>query len=186
MKHSPKLSARDALVEAAFAVFSRDPSAPLAEVASQSGVGRATLHRHFSTRESLLTQLAQIAIAEMDEAVERACEGVESYTEAMRRTLEVLIPLGDRHGFLALQPINEVDELAKEYERQNEETREMIEGAKQENAFDLYVPTDWIVQTYEHLIYAAWESVRQESVTPNQAAELAWRTLTVGLGASTS
>ncbi|MEM7082967.1 MAG: TetR family transcriptional regulator [Pseudomonadota bacterium] len=182
MKSTHKLSARDAIIEAAFTVFSRDPSAPLADVVRQSGVGRATLHRHFSTRDSLITQLAHLAISETDEAVEHACEGLESHAEAIHRTLEVLIPLGDRHGFLALQPVNENSELAMEYKRQDAETREMIEGAKQERLFDPSVPTDWILQTFEHLIYAAWESVRLESITPNQAAELAWRTLTAGLG----
>ena len=46
MPDSDRLSTRDALVEAAFTVFSRDPSAPLANVAKSAGVGRATLHRY--------------------------------------------------------------------------------------------------------------------------------------------
>ena len=65
MQKPTRLSAREALIEAAFAVFSRDPSAPLAQVADRAGVGRATLHRYFASRDELVRALTEIAIAEM-------------------------------------------------------------------------------------------------------------------------
>ena len=52
MTKSLRLSSRDAIIEAAFAVFSKNPGAPLADVAGRAGVGRATLHRHFASRET--------------------------------------------------------------------------------------------------------------------------------------
>ena len=177
-----RLSARDALIEAAFAVFSRDPSAPLAQVAERAGVGRATLHRYFPRRDELVRALARIAIAEMDAAAEAACKDARSAADALERTLHALIPLGDRHGFLALEPLGQDAGIQAEFERQLRETREMVDAAKQEGRFDVSVPTAWIVQAYDHLLYAAWESIRTGAATPAQAAELAWRTLTNGLG----
>ncbi|MCG8443241.1 MAG: TetR/AcrR family transcriptional regulator, partial [Caulobacterales bacterium] len=174
---------RDALVEAAFAVLSRDPSASLAVIAERAGVGRATLHRYFAGRDDLMRALAQIAIAEMEQAAETACEDAPSWTAALERMLAALIPLGDRHGFLAREPLEEDAALAAEFERQLRETEEMVEAAKREGAFDPAVPTAWIVQAYDHLLYAAWESVRAGDATHAQAAALAWRTLTSGLGA---
>ncbi|MEM1151056.1 MAG: hypothetical protein AAGI03_10925, partial [Pseudomonadota bacterium] len=67
-------------------------------------------------------------------------------------------------------------------QRQRRETEEMIEGAKSERLFDEAVPTSWIVQTFDALLFAAWESVRAEELTPQQASNLAWRTFTRGLG----
>ncbi len=186
MTDPTRLSARDALIEAAFAVFSRDPSASLIQVAERAGVGRATLHRHFSSRDDLILALGRIAIAEMDEAAEAACEGARSYADALKRTLEALIPLGDRHGFLAREPIENDPTIRAEFERQLHETRDMVEKAKQEGLFDKSAPTAWIIQAYDHLLYAAWESVRAGDATPMQAADLAWRTLTTGLGGKTS
>lgn len=72
MTNSVRLSTRDAIVEAAFAVFSKNPSAALSDVAERAGVGRATLHRHFAGRDELVRALAKIASKEMDEAVEEA------------------------------------------------------------------------------------------------------------------
>lgn len=182
MSSTTRPSAREALVEAAFSILSRNPGAPLAEIAEHAGVGRATLHRYFSSRDDLVLELAQLAIAETDQAANAACEGVESCGEALRLTLRALIPLGNRHGFLALEPLNSALETMTEYKRQLDETRDMIEGAKTEGLFDTHVPTDWILQAYLHLLFAAWEAVRTESATPAQSADLAWRTLTEGLG----
>ena len=58
----------------------------------------------------------------------------------------------------------------------------MIDRAKGEGLFDSTVPTSWIMQAFDHLLYAGWESVGAGETTPDQAADLAWRTLTSGLG----
>lgn len=177
-------TAREALIEAGFAVLSRNAGASLAEIADAAGVGRATLHRYFPTRDELLRSLALTAITEMDAAAEDAAQDAESYSDALRASLEALIPLSTRHGFLANEPIGDDPELAREYARQKEEVRELVEAAKSEGSFDATVPTTWIVHAYEYLLYAAWESVNEGEATANQAANLAWRTLTAGLGGS--
>ena len=61
-----------AIIEAAFEVFSANPSASLSVVADRAGVGRATLHRYFPGRRELMRALAKLAIEELDMAVEKA------------------------------------------------------------------------------------------------------------------
>jgi len=175
-------STREALIEAAFAVFSKNPSAPLAEVAQRAGIGRATLHRHFASREDLLRALSRIAAQEMNTAVEAACADATSYSEVARLALQALIPLGDRHGFLALESFANDPEMLAEYAREQRETADMVDAAKGEGLFDTAVPTAWIVQAFDHLMYAGWESVKAGETTQEQAAALAWRTLIHGLG----
>lgn len=182
MTNSIRPSSRDAIIEAAFSVFSKNPSAALSDVAERAGVGRATLHRHFATREDLMGALARIASQEMDEAVETACAGATSYSEVARLALQALIPLGDRHGFLALETFADDPETQAAYAREQSETAEMVDAAKGEGLFDTSVPTSWIVQAFDHLMYAGWESVKAGETTHQQAAALAWRTLIHGLG----
>ncbi|MEM6537525.1 MAG: helix-turn-helix domain-containing protein [Pseudomonadota bacterium] len=182
MSDTIRPTSRDAIIEAAFDVFARDPSASLAAVAERAGVGRATLHRYFANRDDLVLALALIAIEEMDEAAETASENAASTSDALRRILMALIPLGDRHGFLALEPFDDVSHVAAEFARQQQETGAMVEEAKAEGLFDKSVPTAWIIQAFDHLLYAAWESVKAGDATHQQAADLAWRTLTTGLG----
>lgn len=182
MTISPRLSTKDAIIEAAFDLLSRDSGASLGDIANAAGVGRATLHRHFASRDDLIKTLAMLAMEEMDQAAEAACEEASSYGDALRRMLAVLIPLGDRHGFLATEPLENDPDMVAAYKRQMNETREMIEAAKKEGTFDRAVPTSWIAQSYDHLLYAGWESVKAGEVTKAQAVDLAWRTLTKGLG----
>ncbi|MGD1935442.1 MAG: TetR/AcrR family transcriptional regulator [Candidatus Phaeomarinobacter sp.] len=184
MNAPKRLPARQAILEAAFDILGRDTSASLAEIAIGAGVGRATLHRQFASREDLLRALAYVAIEEMDTATQRACEGVESYGDAMRVCLEALIPLGDRHGFIARVPVAENKALSAEFARLDRETLEMVDGAKTEGVFASDIPSGWIVQAYDHLLCAAWESVRAGDATPSQATRLAWRTLTKGVESS--
>ncbi|MBW0256220.1 TetR/AcrR family transcriptional regulator [Cellulomonas sp. PS-H5] len=56
---------RQAVLDAALAVFASDPAATVAQVAHAAGVGRVTLYGHFPTREDLVR-------AALDEAVDRA------------------------------------------------------------------------------------------------------------------
>ncbi len=175
-------SAKDAIIDAAFQILSGNPGASLSEIADRAGVGRATLHRHFAHRHDLIRTLGMIAIEEMEGVVDVACKTAESYSEALRLALTALIPLGDRYGFLAHEPIDDDPEFRATYQRQLDETRDMVEEAKREGAFDKSVSTIWIANAFEHLLYAAWESVKAGHNTHDQAADLAWRTLTNGLG----
>lgn len=161
----------------------RNQSATLAEVAERAGIGRATLHRHFAGRRDLIRALALIAIAEMDEAVDAACAGLEKVEDRLRAALGALIPLGDRHGFLAREPLEDEPEIDRAFARQMKELEAEIEAAKAEGVFDPAIATAWIREAYDHLLYAAWECVDAESLTKTQAADLAWRTLMNGVGA---
>ena len=183
MTDSIRPTAKDAIIDAAFEILGRNRSASMSDIAERAGVGRATLHRHFAQRDDLFHALALIAMDDMDEAVEAACKGAQSYTEALRLSLNALIPLGDRYSFLSFEPVDN-PKIASAYEQQMDETRAMVEEAKREGAFDQHVPTDWIVEAFDHLLAAAWESVKAGKATNEQAANFAWRTLTIGVGSA--
>jgi len=172
---------RDAIIEAAFDVLGRDPSASLADIASMAGVGRATLHRHFAGRDDLIVELAKVAIEELDAAVQAAVKDAPSWTASLELSLHAVIPLANRNWFLAQERSDQNPEIAAAVAAQRAELVEAIEEARKEGAFAPDVPTSWIAASYDNLIYTAWEAVRDQELTPKQAASLAWRTLTTGL-----
>ena len=178
--------ARDAIIEAAFQTFSRRPAATLADVAEHAGVGRATLHRHFKSRDALMLELARQAQRELDAAIDQETKSAASHTQGLQLALAAMIPLADRQWFLAHEPVEHDPEVAAAYRAGLEELVEEIDAAKSEGTFDPNVPTAWVAEAYEILIHAAWTMVRDRQATPSQAADLAWRTLTKGLGGDRS
>lgn len=172
---------RDAIVEAAFAVFSERPNASLHDVATRAGVGRATLHRHFPSRADLIRALSLAASDELDRAVAAATASALSATEALSLALHAIVPLANRQWFLAQEWTDTDEEIAAAYKASRDELSETIDAAKAEGCFAKDVPTVWLVDAYENLVYAAWSLVRAGETTPKQAADLAWRTLTRGL-----
>ncbi|MEM7300286.1 MAG: helix-turn-helix domain-containing protein [Pseudomonadota bacterium] len=174
--------ARTALLEAAFQLFNRKPDASLGEIATHAGVGRATLHRYFSSRDELLKAMALTAAQELDAAIEEATKDARSHTEGLRLMLEAMIPMAERQLFLANQHLDHIPEITASYQKDMDDLANEIESARSEGTFAADITTEWIVQTYENLTYAAWTMVHEGHATPRQAADYAWRTLTRGLG----
>ncbi|MEM6463774.1 MAG: TetR/AcrR family transcriptional regulator [Pseudomonadota bacterium] len=173
--------ARAAIIEAAFAVYAERPTASLADVAARAGVGRATLHRHFPGRADLMRELAGVAMQELDRAVEAATADAKTAGDVLRLALHAIVPLANRQWFLAHEDVDADPVVADAYNASREELKAWVEAAKNEGLFAPDVPSEWIVEAYEQLTYAAWSQLRSGEATSKQAAEIAWRTLTRGL-----
>jgi AcrR family transcriptional regulator len=90
---------RDAMIKAARAVFAEHGvDAPLDLVARTAGVGRATQHRHFPTREGLLTAIFEDNLDQLEQVV-RDSEPDQAYVNVLLATVEILFR--DR-GFMEL------------------------------------------------------------------------------------
>ncbi len=174
---------RQAILEAAFQLFNRQPRASLADVAKHAGVGRATLHRHFKSRELLMIALGQTAIAELNHAIDEAVKDARNHGEVLQRSLNAIIPLAARQWFLAHEPVEHDQTIVRAYAAERKELHKIIDGAKVEGVFDKSIPTPWIAEAYDNLVYSAWASMRDGHTTASQASDLAWQTLTRGLGA---
>ncbi|WP_299297530.1 TetR/AcrR family transcriptional regulator [uncultured Tateyamaria sp.] len=175
------VSSKSTILEAGFDLLSRNPGASLAEIAAHAGVGRATLHRHFTGRADLVAEMALVASSELNTAVDAAVQDAPTYAEGLRVAFRAMLPLAQRYMFLGTEPVEQDPRVAATYAAETAELYSDIDAAKAEGAFDTDVPTAWIAQAYENLLYASWAMVAAEEATPNQAADLAWRTLTTGL-----
>lgn len=170
-----------AIIEAAFQTFNESPGASLGTVADRAGVGRATLHRHFSSRQDLMVALAKTAMDELDQAIDTATADAQTHTEGLQQALAAVIPLASRQWFLSHEDFGEEPELAARHEAGIAELYAEIDAARGEGSFADDLPTHWIADVYENLIYAAWTMVREEHATPRQAADMAWRTFLKGV-----
>jgi len=175
------VSTKHTILEAGFDLLSRNPGASLGDIATHAGVGRATLHRHFTGRADLVAEMALAASSELNTAVEEAVRDVPSYADGLRVAFRAMLPLAQRYMFLATEPVEQDPRVAAAYAAETVALHSDIDAAKAEGAFAADVPTAWIAHAYENLLFASWAMVAAQDATPNQAADLAWRTLTRGL-----
>lgn len=66
------MSTRDTVLAAAQRLLTTEPTASMAQIATAAGVGRATVHRHFSTREDLLHEIGRRSLDRWEESMARA------------------------------------------------------------------------------------------------------------------
>ena len=179
-----RTSSRQALIDTAIQILAAQPGASLEEIARGAGVGRATLYRHFGSRDGLVRELALASIAETDEAMARI-PSTGSATELLRASLEAIVPLGDRFHFLSQEnQVMQDSEIAPQIERQLQELAKLVAAVKAEGALAPDVPDAWAVAAIDALIYAAWSSVHGGWIARREAPGLVFRTILHGLGPS--
>ncbi|MFG0257728.1 MAG: TetR/AcrR family transcriptional regulator [Phycisphaerales bacterium JB043] len=182
LARQPRSDSRSAILDAACAELASNPRASLSLIAERAGVGRATLHRHFRTREDLIRELAQQSIREIDEAVAGLEDQARSALHFLELVVEAVIPFGDRYHFLANETWAATDPtLSAELDRQLSSLGELIEICKSEGAIDASIPTPWIVSAIDSLIYTAWSLVATGHIAQRGASSLLMRTLLKGV-----
>ncbi|NVI87721.1 TetR/AcrR family transcriptional regulator [Actinomadura sp. BRA 177] len=79
--------------EAARAVFTADPGAPISAVAERAGVGISALYRRYKSKEDLLQKLADDGmdryLAEVERALDEGGDAWEAFAGFMRRCLDI-------------------------------------------------------------------------------------------------
>ena len=76
---------RAAILDVAAEVLAADPGASLAEVASRAGLGRATLYRHFASRDALLAAIREEVLARAGAALATLDLEAVSFREGLRQ-----------------------------------------------------------------------------------------------------
>lgn len=172
---------RQAIMDAAVILLASNPGAAFMEVAEVAGIGRATLYRHFPTKEDLIKAITIEAIEATDEVSRKIMSLANNASEALKLTIEMMVPMGDRYHFLSQLPSIDDAEINAHMKRQNNELITLIMAVQQEQRIDRNLPTSWACSVFNSLIYAAWEEVAKGETPKQEIAELVYRTLINGL-----
>lgn len=159
--------------EAAIRLWAEEPSAGVADVAAAAGVGRATLYRHFPTRESLLEAIRSQGLTDGEAAVE-ACRLDEGpATEALSRLLAAWLELGDRYRVVVANPSqpDNLEARARE-ERLAAAIQGLIERGQEEGQFSADVPAVWGASAVGALLVAAIRGVGESRIPRDDAHPL--------------
>lgn len=92
------------ILTAAIRLLADDAKASMSDVASAAGVGRATLYRHFASREELLRAIRLESLRECRHALEDVPAPGVAFQEGLRQVIAALLQVLDRYRVLAAAP----------------------------------------------------------------------------------
>lgn len=184
-------SDRSDVLGAAQRLLNRDPSASMSTIAEAAGVSRATLHRHFDSRDDLLLELGTRSLDQWEGRLDAAdVEAVAAAEDAaaMRATLESLV-LGyvddaDDHAFaLTDHVILANTALAERTQRLADRENVLFAAAQAAGVLRADLPLRWFGHSIYGQLVAGREAVRLGDVARRDVAHLVLSTLLTGVTA---
>lgn len=173
------------ILEAAITVLADRPGASMAEIARAGGLARATLYRHFASRDELVRAIQAQAVAAGTEALDVARLEQGSAVAAIRRAITALIGVGDRYRLLAGEAAVDPSAL----ERRPEIVRDLlavVERGQRSGELRSDLPAPWVLSTLAGLLVQALREMANASVTADEAAERVASTLLDGVTSRSS
>jgi TetR/AcrR family transcriptional regulator, mexCD-oprJ operon repressor len=171
------------IVEVAARVLGQQPHAVMADVAVAAGVSRATVYRHFPTREALIAAIQAQAVEASEQAL-NACRLDEgSATDALHRLCDAWLDVAERYAFMQLG--HELDEETRELRRRilGEPLRALIERGKAAGEFSDALSVEWCVRSFGALLLAGARAVADGALTHDEAPGVVFHSLHEGLRA---
>lgn len=174
---------RNALIAAGICLLNENKHASLSDIAQHADVGRATLYRHFSSREELIRDIALMCLEKMDQATAHIEPEADSALHGVELMFRALLPLEEELKFLMGLGFwaDDDPQVSAIHRQQREQMMAVAELAKSDGSVRGELPAIWIVNLIEGLLYAAWLTQTEAGLDAEHLAELAFQALCHGI-----
>jgi AcrR family transcriptional regulator len=173
-----------AILEAALDALAGDPDASMAEIARRAGVVRATIYAHFPTREALLDDVMDHAVADVARATREAEPTRDEPEEALERVLRATWRELDR--FHALLAINTSRLSAKELHRRHQPVMTLfaplVERGQKNGVFRSDVPVSWHLAVLRAVVHAASAELQSGRLGEDEVEQTVVTTVLAAMG----
>jgi len=163
------------IIEAATALLAVNPRASMAEIAEASGLVRATLYRHFPTREELLRAIYSAALEDALSAILAVKPDRGRATDAIARVVDALLVVGDRYRILNAER-RDYPELREQEESVGAPLIALVERGQRDRELRADLPLRWLVAALGSLVTEALRAVAREDIGRGEAGALVTRT----------
>ncbi|MFI0480975.1 TetR/AcrR family transcriptional regulator [Actinomadura sp. 9N215] len=160
-----------------------DRGSSMQRIADEAGIGRATLHRRYKSREELRQAVTRHALQEIGAVIDRV--GLEDggpVDTVLARLAEALVPMGERYAFL-LRELHHDREVQVAVDEFAEELAALMRRGRADGLLRADVPVVWAVDTWLGLVEMAWEGVQHGRLAPRDAPHLVLTTFLSGMRA---
>ena len=171
------------IVEVAARLLGEHPHAGMAEVAAAAGVSRATVYRHFPTREALVAAIQDQAVEQSERALDACRLDEGSAAEALRRLCDAWLDVAERYAFAQFGAAS--GDEAREHRRRllGDPLRALIERGKASGELSHTLSTEWCARCFGALLLAGARAVAEGALTHDEARHAVFRSLHEGLRA---
>lgn len=174
---------RAAILDVAAEVLAAEPNASLSEVASRAGLGRATLYRHFASREALLAAIREEVLARAGSALATLDLTEASLREGLRQAANELVPIGVRFRILLAESVDEDPEFMAARGRTLLPLAELLQRAVASGELAQGTDVLWAGQVLAALLMTAVRAADSGVLDPAHAAEAVASTFCDGFAA---
>lgn len=149
---------RTQVLHSAAATLSVRATATMDEVARAAGIGRATLHRMFAGREALIRALEQMAIEELEAALDAARLDDGPADEAVRRLVAGVEPVAPLLSFLVTEnQLFEGEEQNEGWARLDARIAALFRRGQEQGVFRIDLTPAWLAEAFYGLVGSgAW------------------------------
>jgi TetR/AcrR family transcriptional regulator, mexCD-oprJ operon repressor len=173
---------RESILDHATLLLTGDPAIGMGDIATASGIGRATLYRHFATREQLLRAIADRAIDETEHAIAASRLEEGTATEALLRLVTALSEIGDRYGFMLAQSTKvDPQEESSLQQRLAGPAVALFQRGQASGEFSRSLPPTWIITLVGLVTVAAAHGIMTGALPQERALDVVKNTLLYGL-----
>ena len=163
------------IIESATTLLAVNPGASMADIAEASGLVRATLYRHFPTRDDLIKAMYAAALDDALTAILSVDPEQGKATDAIARMVDALLVVGDRYRILS-EERRGYPELRDKEESVGAPMIALVERGQQSGELRDDMPLRWIVAALGSLVNEALRAVGRADIDRAEAGTLVTRT----------
>jgi len=164
------------IVIGAIKVFSKSPAASIEEIAESIDLSRRTLHRYFSGKAELITEITRyttsLCLVKTKDAVTSSNDPVEQLKTMFLSDIE------DGYQFRFLynytESIYDYEESSQEFQEMMDIFRNLLKRLSEDNLINTKYPLDWLESFYFSTIDAAINLIQKDNINENKIKQMAW------------
>ncbi len=169
------------LLDAAAEALAQNPGASMVEVAQAANLTRATLYRHFGTRQKLLEAMREEALLQAAEAIAGSRLGEGPAVEALRRAIGAVASLGVRFRPLLVEGADQDPGFLHERAEVFAPLHDVVRRAQESGAIRRDVPAEWVVTAMAAMLSAGVRAFPAPTADDGTVADLVFSTLLRGV-----